>query len=114
MPPRIPQLVVRALILAIAVVSMFVCVTGSAIAHTTGALATIVEVDGHGHQHGEDASTLHGMSHKQGTADHTHDTSSFLATNALFWPAVVVQRIGARLAMATFNIRVPLERPPRT
>jgi hypothetical protein len=113
MPLRIPKLVVRALILAMAAVSMFVCVTGSAIAHTSDALATMVEVHGHGHQHDEDASTLHGMSHKQGTADHTHDTPSFLGMSVWFWPAAILRATGARPAMTTLNIRVTLERPPR-
>jgi hypothetical protein len=113
MSPRVPKLVVRALILAMAVVSMFVCVTGSAIAHTSGALATIVEFDIHGHQHGEDTSTLHGMSHKQGTADHTHDTPGFLGTNDWFWPTASLHATGARRTIVTLDVRVTLERPPR-
>tara|TARA_R110002020_G_scaffold25225_17_gene82186 strand:+ start:2854 stop:3198 length:345 start_codon:yes stop_codon:yes gene_type:complete len=113
MPLRVPKLVVRALILALALVGMFVCVTGSTIAHTSGALAKVVEIDVHGHQHDEDASTLHGMSHKQGTADHTHDTPGFLGTNVWFWPTASLQATGARRSMVTLDVQVTLERPPR-
>jgi hypothetical protein len=103
----------RALILVFAAISMFGCVTGSAVAHTTGMMAGVMEVEDHGHRHDEDSRTVHGVTHQHGTADHTHDTPSFSVPVRWFWPAAVAPSPDSPTIMMPFSVRTTQDRPPR-
>jgi hypothetical protein len=100
--------------LAFAVISMFGCVTGSTVAHTTGTLAAILQADDHGHRHSEDNSIVHGVAHHQGMADHTHDTPSFLLAYQWVASPSADAWVHAVPAIGPFDLSGKLHRPPRS
>jgi len=101
----------RTLILVFATISMFGCITTSAMAHTTGQLAEAMSVESH--RHAEDAGTLHEMAHAGGMADLSHDSPCATATVVTPSANMSSAWIKGDFSMGEFGLACMMERPPR-